>query len=120
MASTRRRTGRLEGNLANDVLPSPAMTTQPGWEPRPGPTRGETARRAPRGAAGGWPDDPARRRAGGPGASGRSAPPPARATGAAGIRATGQAGPAPTAGEPVVPGRHASQGSAPATARPAD
>ena len=39
------------------------MTTQPGWEPRPGPTRGETARRAPRGAAGGWPDDPARRRA---------------------------------------------------------
>ena len=39
------------------------MTTQPGWEPRPGPTRGETARRAPRGAAGGWQDDPARRRA---------------------------------------------------------
>src|ERR1700722_10584210 len=46
------------------------MTTQPGWEPRPGPTRGETARRAPRGAAGGWPDDPARRRTAGPARTG--------------------------------------------------
>ena len=66
---------RLEGNLGNDVLPSPAMTTQPGWEPRPGPTRGEPARRVPRGAAGGWPDDPARRRGGrGPPGPGRPDP----------------------------------------------
>jgi hypothetical protein len=42
------------------------MTTSPGWEPRPGPTQGETARRAPRGAAGDWPDGPAGRRGGGP------------------------------------------------------
>ena len=82
------RARRLEGNLGNDVLPSPAMTTQPGWEPRPGPTRGEPARRAPRGAAGGWPDDPARRR-GGP-ARLRPARPSRRAIPAAAIRATGR------------------------------
>src|SRR5580693_5491571 len=76
MAPTRRWTPHLEGNLGNDVLPSPAMTTQPGWEPRPGPTRGETARRAPRGAAGGWQDDPARRRAARPPGSGRPDPRP--------------------------------------------
>src|ERR1700722_6514943 len=34
------------------------MTTPSGWEPRPGPTRGAQARRAPRGA-GGWPPDEA-------------------------------------------------------------
>ena len=34
------------------------MTTPSGWEPRPGPTRGDQARRVPRGA-GGWPPDEA-------------------------------------------------------------
>jgi hypothetical protein len=34
------------------------MTTPSGWEPRPGPTRGDQARRAPRGT-GGWPPDEA-------------------------------------------------------------
>src|SRR5580698_1971103 len=76
------------------------MTTQPGWEPRSGPTRGETARRAPRGAAGGWPDDPARRRPGGPPpGSGRPDPRPRDPrgrdprAGATGTTGTGWGGP---------------------------
>src|ERR1700761_3138999 len=34
------------------------MTTPPGWEPRTGPTRGDPARRAPRGSVGSARDDP--------------------------------------------------------------
>jgi hypothetical protein len=40
------------------------MTTTPGWEPRSGPTRGESARPRPRGNAGGWPAGDPRRQAG--------------------------------------------------------
>ncbi len=40
------------------------MSTPPGWEPRPGPTRGDPARRAPRGAGGLARDDADPRRQG--------------------------------------------------------
>src|SRR6516164_2772776 len=51
------------------------MTTPPGWEPRPGPTRGDPARRPPRGGTPNW-------SAGGQdgrpdGDRGRGGPPPA-------------------------------------------
>ena len=116
-APTRRQTHRLEGNLGNDVLPSPAMTTQPGWEPRPGPTRGETARRAPRGAAGGWPDDPARRRRGPAGSrtarSARARPPRARSaqrTGLGRARRPGKRRPPAAARAEAAPGRRPVRG----------
>lgn len=48
----------VKANSRFHALPSPAMTTPSGWEPRPGPTRGDQARRVPRGA-GGWPPDEA-------------------------------------------------------------
>src|SRR5258708_15261381 len=48
----------LRVNSRIHALPSPAMTTPPGWEPRPGSARGEPDRRAPR-DAGGWPPDDA-------------------------------------------------------------
>ena len=43
------------------------MSTPPGWEPRPGPTRGDPARRAPRGPGGWARDDADPRRQGGRG-----------------------------------------------------
>jgi hypothetical protein len=43
------------------------MTTPPGWEPRPGPTRGDPARRAPRGPGGLAHDNASSRRQGGRG-----------------------------------------------------
>jgi len=47
------------------------MTTSPGWEPRPGPTRGDTSRRQRPAVAGGWPaDGPDNRRDGGPAGTG--------------------------------------------------
>lgn len=46
------------------------MTTPSGWEPRTGPTRGNQARRAPRGAEG-WPPDEADPRRQGPRDTGR-------------------------------------------------
>ena len=48
----------VKANSRFHALPSPAMTTPSGWEPRPGPTRGDQARRVPRGARG-WPPDAA-------------------------------------------------------------
>ena len=48
----------VKANSRIHALPSPAMTTPSGWEPRPGPTRGDQARRVPRGT-GGWPPDEA-------------------------------------------------------------
>jgi hypothetical protein len=44
------------------------MTTTPGWEPRPGPARGEPSRQTPRGGTGGWPAGDPRRQAGRDGA----------------------------------------------------
>src|ERR1700761_4975852 len=55
---------RVKANSRFHALPSPAMTTPPGWEPRPGPPRGEPARRAPRGAASWPPEDTGPRRQG--------------------------------------------------------
>src|ERR1700752_4065156 len=48
----------FKANSKIHALPSPAMTTPSGWKPRPGPTRGDQARRVPRGAEG-WPPDEA-------------------------------------------------------------
>src|SRR5579862_546479 len=48
----------VKANSRFHALPSAAMTTPSGWEPKPGPTRGSQARRVPRGA-GGWPPDEA-------------------------------------------------------------
>jgi hypothetical protein len=45
------------------------MSTPPGWEPRPGPTRGDPARRAPRGPGGLARDDADPRRQGGRGST---------------------------------------------------
>ena len=53
---TRPARTRVKANSRIHALPSPAMSTPPGWEPRPGPTRGDPARRAPRGS-GGWARD---------------------------------------------------------------
>ena len=95
------------------------MTTQSGWEPRPGPTRGETARRAPRGAAGGWPDDPARRRPVGPPGPGRPDPrprdprgrDPRTGSGWGGPGDRGRGGPRPPRSPRERPGDGASGGS---------
>ena len=55
----RRGPGRtwFKANSRIHALPSPAMTTPSGWEPRPGPTRGDQARRVPRGTGGRPPDE---------------------------------------------------------------
>src|ERR1700730_16914362 len=57
----------VKANFRFHALPSPAMSTPPGWEPRPGPTRGDPARRAPRGPGGLARDDADPRRQGGRG-----------------------------------------------------
>jgi len=44
----------IRANLGLDALISAAMTTPPGQDPRPGPTRGVPARPIPRGADSGW------------------------------------------------------------------
>ena len=60
---------RVKANSRFHALPSAAMTTPSGWEPKPGPTRGDQARRVPRGA-GGWPPDDAEPRRPAPRVSG--------------------------------------------------
>ena len=77
------------------------MSTPPGWEPRPGPTRGDPARRAPRGPGGLARDDTDPRRQGGRGGtaaaagrgSGREAGPSFTPGRTAGPRDGGPAGP---------------------------
>ena len=79
------------------------MSTPPGWEPRPGPTRGDPARRAPRGSSGWARDDADPRQQGGRGggpAAGRgpeSGPSftPGRVPG---LRDSGPSGPRPPRG----------------------
>src|SRR6185437_578587 len=56
---------RIKANSSIHALPSPAMSTPPGWDPRPGPTRGGPARRAPHGSGGWAGDDAGPRRPGG-------------------------------------------------------
>ncbi len=65
VVGTRASTTRVKANSRIHALPSPAMSTPPGWEPRPGPTRGDPARRAPRGPGGVARDDADPRRQGG-------------------------------------------------------
>src|ERR1700722_5743476 len=87
---------RVKVNSRFDALPSPAMTTPPGWEPRPGPTRGGPARRAPRGA-GGWPQDGAEPRRQAP----RNGEPPSGRDRESGPRFTPSRPPVPRDGTPV-------------------
>ena len=102
------------------------MTTQPGWEPRPGPTRGRPLGERPEGrpAAGRTtPRAAAQARHGrGPGTAGpaRTVGRPGRAEPRGADPRSGSGGAGPTTGEEVVPARRARRGNAPVTARPED